>query len=68
MLVNELTEVVIGACIEVHKETGSGLLESTYRRCLCRELTLRGIPFLCEVPLPIHYKGELIDCGYSIDL
>jgi len=68
MLINELTERAIGACIEVHKQTGPGLLESTYRRCLCRELTLRGIPFQCEVPLPVCYKGELIDCGYRIDV
>ena|SRR5439155_8452619 len=68
MTINELTEAVIGACIEVHKQTGAGLLESTYLQCLCRELNLREIPFQCEYPLPVRYKGVLLDCGYRIDL
>ena len=65
---NELTEAVIGACIEVHKHTGAGLPESTYLKCLCRELTLRGISYEPEYPLPVNYKGILRDCGYRIDL
>ena len=68
MELNQITEGIIGAAIEVHKRLGPGLLESSYRRCMCRELTLRGIPFECEKPLPIEYKGEILDCGYRIDL
>jgi GxxExxY protein len=68
MEMNELTERVIGACIEVHQNTGPGLLESAYQQCLCHELTLRGIPFQMEVALPVKYKGTLLDCGYRIDL
>jgi GxxExxY protein len=68
MNVNELTEKVIGACIEVHRNTGPGLLESAYEQCLCRELSLRDIPFQFQVPLPVNYKGTLLDCGYRIDL
>ena len=68
MELNQITEGIIGAAIEVHKRLGPGLLESSYRRCMCRELTLRGIPFECEKPLPIEYKGQILDCGYRIDL
>jgi GxxExxY protein len=68
MDINELTERVIGACIEVHRNTGPGLLESAYEQCLCRELSLRGIPFQMQFPLPINYKGTLLDCGYRLDL
>jgi len=64
---NELSELVIGAAIEVHKTLGPGLLESTYAACLRRELLLRNIPFTYEVPLPVSYKGELLDCGYRLD-
>lgn len=67
MRINELSELVIGAAIEVHKALGPGLLESTYSTCLRRELTLRGIPFECEVSLPVSYKGECLDCGYRLD-
>jgi GxxExxY protein len=68
MDMNELTERVIGACIEVHRNTGPGLLESAYEQCLCRELSLQGIPFQLQIPLPVNYKGTLLDCGYRVDV
>ena len=68
MEINELTQRIIGAAIEVHRELGPGLLESAYRRCMCRELDLQGIPFKTEMPLPVVYKGVALDCGYRLDL
>ena len=68
MEINQITEKIIGAAIEVHKHLGPGLLESSYLRCMCRELTLQGIPFEPEKPLQIEYKGVLLECGYRIDL
>jgi GxxExxY protein len=68
MNINELTEALIGAAIEVHRALGPGLLESAYEQCLCRELGLRGVAFVCQKPLPVNYKGMLLDCGYKIDL
>src|SRR5688572_25873432 len=68
MDLNKLSEALIGAAIEVHRETGSGLLESTYEQCLCRELSLREIRFEYQKPLPIMYKGMKLDCGYRIDI
>jgi GxxExxY protein len=66
--VNELTEQIIGAAIEVHRHVGPGLLESSYRECMCKELSLRGIPFERERKLPVEYKGVLLECGYRIDI
>ncbi|HEY5941011.1 MAG TPA: GxxExxY protein [Gemmatimonadales bacterium] len=54
--------------MEVHRRLGPGLLESAYETCLCRELTLRGIGCLREVPLPVRYRGIQLDCGYRLDL
>ena len=65
---NELTEVSIGAAMEVHRALGPGLLESTYEMCLCRELSLREIPFERQVPIPVEYKGVKLDCGYRADI
>jgi GxxExxY protein len=62
------TASIIGAAIEVHRHLGPGLLESAYEQCLCHELHLRGLPFNCQVDLPVSYKGLLLDCGYKIDL
>jgi GxxExxY protein len=65
---NELTHEIIGAAIEVHKNLGPGLLESTYEECLCHELSQRGIPFERQKPIPVIYKGVKLDCGYRLDL
>jgi GxxExxY protein len=65
---NNLSEAVIGASIEVHRELGPGLLESAYQMCLCRELRLRRIAFECQKPIPMVYKGVALDCGYKADL
>ena len=64
----ELTEQIIGAAIEVHRNLGPGLLESAYEECLCHELGLRGLKFRRQLPLPIQYKNVHLDCGYRIDL
>ena len=64
----ELTGEIIGAAIEVHRELGPGLLESSYEICLARELELRRISFEFEKPLPLEYKGVRLDCGYRLDL
>ncbi len=63
-----LTEQIIGACIEVHRALGPGLLESTYEECLCIELGERGISFERQRALPVRYKGRLLDCGDRLDL
>ncbi len=63
----ELTEKIIGAAIEVHRALGPGLLESAYQACLARELTLRGLLFEKEKPLPVIYKDVQLDCGYRLD-
>jgi GxxExxY protein len=63
-----LSGAVIGAAIEVHRQLGPGLLESTYEACLCYELTARGVPFLRQVPVPVVYHDVKLDCGYRVDL
>ena len=65
---NELTDRVIGACIEIHRSLGPGLLESAYEECLCYELSQAGIKFERQKPLPVRYKEVNLDCGYRLDL
>lgn len=66
--INKLTETIIGAGIEVHRNLGPGLLESAYEECLCRELSVREVKFERQVNLPVEYKGARLDCGYRLDL
>ena len=65
---NKLSGKVIGAAIEVHKALGPGLLESTYEKCLCHELSLKNIPFERQKEVPVTYKGVRLDCGYRMDV
>lgn len=66
--INRLTHQIIGAAIDVHRQIGPGLLESAYRKCLRRELFLKGLPFEYEKPLPLEYKGIQLECGYRVDI
>lgn len=63
-----VSDEVIGAAIDVHRELGPGLLEATYEECLCYELSKRNVPFERQVSLPVRYKNVLLDCKYRMDL
>jgi GxxExxY protein len=65
---NALTEVVIGAAIDVHRELGPGLLESAYEACLVFELVDRGLKVERQKPLPVVYRGVSLDCAYRMDI
>ena len=65
---DELSSRVIGCALEVHRELGPGLLESTYEQCLAHELKLNGIRFELQHPLPVEYKGVRLGCGYRVDV
>jgi GxxExxY protein len=63
MTFDPLSNKVIGCAIEVHRELGPGLLESTYQACLAHELSRAGIRFAQEHPMPVAYKEVRLDCG-----
>ena len=63
----DCSERVIGACIEVHRCLGPGLLESAYEQCLAHEFGLRGLSFERQMLLPVRYKNLELECGYRLD-
>ena len=65
--VDRLAREVIGAAIEVHRHLGPGFLESVYEEALVIELTLRGIPFERQRPVPVSYKERNVGEG-RVDL
>jgi GxxExxY protein len=65
---DELSNKIIGCAIELHKQLGPGLLESSYERCLSYELLCTGIQHETQKELPIDYKGMKLDCGYRVDI
>lgn len=65
---DSLTEQIIGAAIQVHRELGPGRLESAYEACLCHELSLNNLKVERQKAIPISYKGIKLDAGYRLDL
>ena len=65
---DQITRRIIGAGIEVHRHLGPGLLESAYESCLVFELKQLGFTVEQQKPLPVTYKGMVLDCGYRLDL
>lgn len=64
---NELSRLIIGAAIEVHKQLGPGLLESVYEEAMACEYSLRTISFERQKPIEVRYKGTLLGCGFKMD-
>ena len=58
---------IIGAAIEVHKELGSGFLESVYEEAMKYESEDRQIPFESQVNIPVYYKGKKLEKEFIVD-
>ncbi|GGD84697.1 GxxExxY protein [Planktosalinus lacus] len=65
---NELSYLVIGLALELHKNVGPGLLESAYENALAYEIRNKGLEVLQQVPMPFIYKEVKLKVGYRIDL
>ncbi len=65
---NDITQAIIGAAMDVHRELGPGLLESAYEACLAYELIQRGFKVERQKELPVKYRNVTLDCGYRMDL
>ncbi|MFO7525055.1 MAG: GxxExxY protein [Ignavibacteriaceae bacterium] len=68
MIYQELSNKIIGSAIEVHKQFGSGLLESAYEECLAYELIQAGLNIERQKPIPVVYKEVKLECGYRADI
>jgi GxxExxY protein len=66
--VEEMATLAVDAAFSVHKELGAGLLESAYEACFAHELELRGVRCQRQLPVPLNYKGKLIEVGFRADL
>ena len=65
---NDITQIIIGCAIEVHRHLGPGMLESAYQTCLAHELEKAGLWVQVEFPVPVIYKDIKLEKGYRIDL
>lgn len=65
---NELSKVILDSCYTVHKEMGPGLLESVYHNCLAAELKQRQVEIRTMVPIPLSYKGQVLNKDFVMDM
>ena len=66
--VEEMATLAVDAAFSVHKELGAGLLESAYEACFVHELELCGVRCERQLPVPLNYKGKLIEVGFRADI
>ncbi len=66
--VEVLAKVAVDAAFAVHTELGPGLLETAYEGCFAHELDLRGVKCQRQLPVPLNYKGKLIEVGFRADV
>ncbi len=65
---NEISRIIIGKGIDVHKALGPGLLESAYKECLFYKLNEAGLMVQKEKPMPLVFEGVRLECGYRMDI
>lgn len=68
MTENEISTIIIGLAIEVHRALGPGLLENAYQECLFYKITQRGLLVEKEKAMPLIFENVKLDCGYRVDL
>ena len=66
--IERIATVAVNAAFAVHTELGPGLLEAAYESCFAYELELRGIKYQRQLPVPLNYKGKLIEVGFRADM
>jgi GxxExxY protein len=68
MTENDLSKIIVGAAIEVHKALGPGLLEKAYQECLVYQLIQSGLKVEKEKAMPLVFQEVKLECGYRIDI
>jgi len=66
--IERLATIAVDAGFSVHKELGPGLLETAYEGCFAHELDLRGVKYQRQLPVPLNYKGKVIEVGFRADV
>ena len=67
LILKEECYEVVGACMEVHNEMGSGFLEAVYQECLEYEFTDRSIPYASQQKLELKFKSRTLQSTYIPD-
>ncbi len=67
IVLKEESYEIIGVCLRVYEELGSGFLESVYEKAIEKELRYANIPFERQVKLNIRYKGEDLNKYFIAD-
>ena len=68
MTENEIGKVIVDAALSVHRELGTGLLETVYEVILAHELRQRGLHVEAQVPIPVEFRGIKFDEAFRADI
>lgn len=65
---NDLSHIIVGLCLKIHKTLGPGLLESVYEEVLCYELAAIGLSFQRQIGIPVVYSELKMELGFRADI
>lgn len=65
---DDISEIIIGYAIQIHRRVGPGLLESVYEVLLAHYLTRHGLKVLRQLPVPLTIDGIDFEVGFRLDL
>ena len=65
---NEIGKCIVDIAVQIHRETGPGLLETVYEIILAHQLRQRGFQVERQVAIPIEYHGLKFDEGFRADI
>ncbi len=68
MVENEIGKYIVDTAVQIHRETGPGLLETVYEAILAHQLQQRGFQVERQVAIPIEYRGLRFNEGFRADL
>jgi len=68
MTENEISRIIVDCALKVHRNLGSGLLESAYEECLFYEIGKSNLKVEKQKPLPLIYEEIELNVGYRLDL
>ena len=68
MGIEDIAKIAVDCGFRLHKELGPGLLESVYEVLLAESLRESGVFVERQVPVPIRYKGVVVDNAFRVDL
>lgn len=66
--ITEITEIIIGSALKIHKALGPGLFESVYELVLEKELQKQNLNVSRQKNITFQYEDLILENAFRVDL